>query len=114
MTFYPDCTSMLHRRALNIAHKRKPVFPCKPDKSPYTPRGFKDATTNPGRVSALFTEHTDALIAMRTGSRSALFVVDEDRPKAVDELEQKLPETLTIRTPSGGRHFYFKHVDGIT
>jgi hypothetical protein len=100
--------------ALKIAAKDKPVFPCKPDKSPYTPRGFKDATTNPGQVRTLFTKHAAALIGMPTGSRSGVFVVDEDRPKAIDELDQELPETLTIRTPSGGRHFYFEHVDGLT
>jgi hypothetical protein len=100
--------------ALKIAGKGNPVFPCKPDKSPYTPRGFKDATTNPGLVAAFWKRHPNAKIGMPTGSWSDCFVVDEDRPKAVEELERELPETLTIRTPSGGRHFYFKHVDGLT
>jgi Bifunctional DNA primase/polymerase, N-terminal/Primase C terminal 1 (PriCT-1) len=100
--------------ALKIAGKGNPVFPCKPDKSPYTPRGFKDATTNPGLVAAFWKRHPNAKIGMPTGSWSDCFVVDEDRPKAVEELERELPETLIIRTPSGGRHFYFKHVDGLT
>jgi len=100
--------------AKKIADKGKPVFPCKPDKAPYTPRGFKDASTNPGRVHALFNRHPDALIAMPTGTSSGVFVIDVDRLEALRELEQELPETLTIRTPSGGLHFYFNHVPGLT
>jgi hypothetical protein len=41
------------------------VFPCKPDKSPYTPRGFKDGTTNPGRVNAFWNRYLGAQIGMR-------------------------------------------------
>lgn len=100
--------------ALKIAGKGKPVFPCKADKAPYTERGFKDATTHPGRVNAFWNRYPDAKIGMPTGSRSGVFVVDVDRLEALGELPQELPETLTIRTPSGGRHFYFRHVDGVT
>jgi hypothetical protein len=104
--------------ALMIAAKGKPVFPCKPDKSPYTPRGYKDATTNPGRVSAFFTKHLDALIGMPTGSLSDVDVVDVDRIEALEDLEAELVEylwgTLVVRTPSGGIHFYLKHSEGIT
>src|SRR4051794_4057803 len=102
MKSYRDTTPMVHQYAKQIASRGKPVFPCKPDKSPYTARGFKDATTNPSRVHALFSRHPDALIGMPTGSRSGVFVVDVDRLEALGELEQELPETLTIRTPSGG------------
>src|SRR5215210_1187938 len=101
------------RGAQRIAHKGKPVFPCREDKSPLTPRGFKDATTNPGLVKGFWTKYPDALIGMPTGSHSGVFVVDVDRLEALGELERELPETLTVRTRSGGRHYYFQHVDGI-
>lgn len=42
-----------------------------------------------------------------------MFVVDVDRIEALDELPEKLPKTLTIRTPRGV-HLYFKHVGGVT
>ncbi len=111
-------TEMIRHAALKIAGKGKPVFPCKPDKAPYTPRGFKDATTNPGRVTALWNRYGGEKIGMPTGNTSGISVVDVDRLEALEELppelRQELRETLTIRTPSGGVHYYFNHVDGIT
>ena len=110
--------NMIHRGALRYAGKGKPVFPCKPDKAPYTPRGFKDATTDPGRVSALWTLHGGEKIGMPTGEASGIFVVDVDRLEALEELppelRRELSETLTIRTPSGGYHYYLNHIAGIT
>jgi DNA-binding MarR family transcriptional regulator len=105
--------SMIHRGALKTAGKGKPVFPCK-DKQPLTHRGFKDATTDPARVTAFWTRHPDAKIGMPTGRASGVFVVDVDQLEALGALQRELPETLTIRTPSGGLHFYFHHVEGIT
>jgi hypothetical protein len=109
---------MIHRAALNIASKGKPTFPCKKDKSPCTPRGFKDATTDPGRVTALWNRYGGEKIGMPTGKASGIFVVDVDRLEALEELDpellQALRETLTIRTPSGGLHFYLNHIAGIT
>ncbi len=109
---------MIHQAALKIAGKGRPVFPVKPDKSPYTPRGFKDASTNLGRVNALFNRYRGAKIGMPTGKRSGILVVDVDRLEALEELGpelvSRLRETLTVRTPSGGLHFYLKHVEGLT
>ncbi len=111
-------TEMIRHAALKIAGKGKPVFPCKPDKAPYTHRGFKDATTNPGRVTALWNRYGGEKIGMPTGKASGISVVDVDRLEALEEfsleLRQELRETLTIRTPSGGLHYYLNHVDGIT
>ena len=114
MEFYPESHSSIHQAALKTASKGKPVFPCKPNKAPYTSRGFKDATTDPGRVTALWTKYRGAKIGMPTGSASGVFVVDVDRLEALGELPRELPETLTIRTPKGGLHYYFNHVDGLT
>src|SRR5215212_6482635 len=113
---YPPDAS-IKQAALKIASKGRPVFPCRPDKAPYTPRGFKDATTDPGRVTALWTRYCGEKIGMPTGSHSGDFVVDVDRLQALDELDPELrreiEKTLTVRTPSGGLHFYFKHVEGV-
>src|SRR5215216_5041864 len=113
MTFYP------RKCALKIAGKGKPVFPCSPeDKRPLTKHGFKDATTNPGRVSAFWRKHPAALIGMPSGERSGIFVMDVDRLEALEELgpelRRELEQTLTIRTRSGGLHFYLEHEPGIT
>ncbi len=111
-------TEMIQHAALKIAGRGKPVFPCKPDKAPSTPRGFKDATTDPARVTALWTRYGGEKIGMPTGEASGISVVDVDRLEALEELDpallQDLRRTLTIRTPSGGLHYYLRHVDGIT
>ncbi len=115
MESYPE---MIRHAALKIAGRGKPVFPCKGNKAPCTPRGFKDATTDPGRVTALWNRYGGEKIGLLTGEASGIFVVDVDRLEALEELDpellQALRETLTIRTPSGGRHFYLNHVPGIT
>src|SRR5215211_8768756 len=91
----------LLKSALAMAHMGNAIFPCKPDKSPYTDKGFKDATTNPGEVSAFWTKHPNALIGMPTGSWSDVVVLDVDRHEALAELEpelvEELGETLTVR-----------------
>ncbi|MCA1728592.1 MAG: bifunctional DNA primase/polymerase [Actinobacteria bacterium] len=105
---------MLRQAAIKYADRGKPVFPCRPDKAPYTARGFKDATTHPGRINAFWNRYPDAKIGMPAGKGSGVFVIDVDRLDALGELPRELPETLTIRTGSGGLHYYFNHVAGIT
>ncbi len=114
MQSYTDNTSMIHRAALKIAGKGKPVFPCKPDKAPHTPNGFKDATTDPAKVTALWTRYRSEKIGTPTGSRSDFFVFDVDRLEALEELGHEMPNTLTIKTPRGGLHYCFRHVPGLT
>jgi hypothetical protein len=110
---------MIPQAALKIAAKRKPVFPCKADKAPYYEKnvlehGCLDASTDPRKITAWWTRWPGALIGMPTGPSSGVFVVDVDRLEALGELPRELPETLTVRTPSGGLHFYLNYVDGIT
>ncbi len=111
---YTRNSEMIPQAALKIAGRGKPVFPCKPDKAPFTAHGFEDATTNPARITAWWTRWPEANIGVPTGKASGVFVVDVDRLEALEELPRELPETLSVRTPSGGLHFYLNHVDGIT
>jgi hypothetical protein len=55
-----------------------PLFPCKPDKRPYTKAGFKDATVDRDKLSRSLTKHNDALLGAPTGQPSGFFVVDID------------------------------------
>jgi hypothetical protein len=62
--------------ALDLAANRGiPVFPCKPDKTPATPHGFKDATTDLAQIEAWFSDR-EALIGVPTGTASGLNVLD--------------------------------------
>ena len=88
-----------------------PVFPCRPDKSPYTDHGFKDATTDLRMVRRLFGPRQDALIGVPTGHRFDVLDIDVKHHEAVEWVqtcEPELPRTRTHRTRSGGLHHLFK------
>ena len=104
-------------KALAYAERDMHVFPCKPDKTPLTARGFLDASSDPDEVRRLFADHPDALLAIATGEVSGVVVLDIDTVEghgvngfaALKRLGWKIPPTTQVLTPSGGRHFYFKH-----
>jgi hypothetical protein len=92
------------------------VFPCKPgSKEPDTPHGFKDATTDPGRIRAWWRARPDRNLAIATGEPGP-DVLDVD----VREAGSGFPAfnrakragllagaAALVRTPSGGLHAYY-------
>lgn len=104
------------RAALAYAGEGIPVFPCKPGgKQPLTPRGFKDATTDQSKITAWFNRWPNANIGIPTGERSGILALDVDNPASLEILEAEhgeLPATTTIRTGSGGLHYYFRYPAG--
>lgn len=109
--------------ALRLAAQGIPVFPCRPDKRPYTKHGFKDATADQNVIREWWRLHPDALIGLPTGQASGLVVLDVDRKPGRDGEATlsalvlnhgKLPDTYEARTPSGGQHIYFSRpADGL-
>jgi hypothetical protein len=98
-----------------------PVFPCDPaTKVPFTPRGFKDATTDPETIERWWDRHPDAAIGMPTGAASGFSVLDVDTKGDVNGYEglarleaQHGPlDTLTASTPSGGEHRFVRDPKG--
>jgi Bifunctional DNA primase/polymerase, N-terminal len=91
-----------------------PVFPCRPDKRPWTPHGFQDSTLDLATIAAWWRQWPDALISMPTGIVSGRWVLDIDvkRPEAngfdsLVDLGHLLPNTPMVHTRSGGLHAYF-------
>ena len=94
-----------------------PVFPCVPgEKVPVTRNGFKDATTDPGRIASWWGRNPDRNVAIATGEPGP-DVLDVDRHKdgsgfpAVNRLKRAglVPEPLAwVRTPGGGVHAYYR------
>jgi hypothetical protein len=85
-------------------------------KHPRTPRGLKDATTDPEQIKRWWQKWPDANIGIATGAASGFFVVDID-PKndglsglseLLDRIGGEFPDTAQVITGSGGRHFLFR------
>jgi hypothetical protein len=93
-----------------------PVFPCKPGrKEPDTPHGFKDATTDPARITAWWTAEPRRNVAIATGAPGPDVLDVDVRPDgsgypAYERLRRAcLLEGITglVTTPAGGFHAYF-------
>ena len=102
--------------ALRCTERGWPVFPCHPQtKRPVTDNGLKDASKDPATVTEWFTRMPGAMVGIRTGAESGIFVIDCDLAEDIDgaaafkELFPDLPETITVRTPRNGVHYYFAY-----
>ncbi len=90
---------------------------CKnPGKHPRTPHGVKDATTDEASIRGWWAKWPNANVAIATGARSGLIVLDID-PRhqgddSLDALEAKygpLPKTPRAKSGGNGQHIYFEH-----
>lgn len=121
--------------ALAYARKGVPVFPCSPStakgkaKQPLVPKestpGAKDgglylATTEEARIRAWWERWPKALIAMPTGRRAGVFVLDLDaKDHPADDMLAAvarwcggvLPPCPVVRTQSGGLHLWYAYPD---
>lgn len=94
------------------------VFPCR-RKTPLTPHGFKDATTDPEAIEVWWRKFPSATIGVATGLLSGVVVLDIDNntrgPSGWDSLEELglplLIDTPIAHTPHGGAHYYFGPLD---
>jgi hypothetical protein len=102
-------------RALELAELGLVVFPCRPDKAPYTPNGFKNASADPDAIRAWWTRWPDALVGLPTGRENGIAVADLDIKEGKDwrisarKAGLLLPVTHTVKTRSGGEHRYYRY-----
>jgi len=99
--------------ALWYAERGYPVFACSPGtKIPFAgSSGSKDATTDADTIRRWWEKSPAANVAIATGSKSGLYVIDIDAPSS--EMMPRLPETLIARTRSGGWHYFFRIPEGV-
>ncbi|MDX2199601.1 MAG: bifunctional DNA primase/polymerase [Phycisphaerae bacterium] len=103
--------------ALWYADLGYPVFPCAPGrKTPATPHGLLDATTDVEQIGRWWTEQPSANVAIRT---DGLLVVDVDgaeNPWLHDDAERRAEIAIapTSQTPRGGRQYFFRQPKGRT
>lgn len=98
------------------------VFPCKLDKTPMTPHGFKDATTNLEQIGKWWNAEPMASIGIACGA-SGWLVLDIDADKGGFESYAELRDreiitpgdllTFTTRTGSGGMHIVWLQPEGV-
>lgn len=93
-----------------------PVFPLKPRlKVPDTKDGFKSATTDLATIKEWFADNPNRNLGLSTGGGLVVIDVDTKDGDGMAELVGlenrlgKLPDTMTVATPSGGKHFYFSY-----
>lgn len=120
---------LMVQAAIEYARRGWHVFPChivkdnkctcgeecsSPGKHPRTKNGLKDATTNEKQIQAWWKRWPDANIAIATGVKSGVFIVDIDGQTGFDSLEKlvkqhgELPLTLMVLTGKGV-HYYFQY-----
>ena len=110
----------LVNEALKYAEMGLAVFPVRTNKTPYTPRGCKDAKTDKGAIRNWWKKWPDANIGLATGSISGGIIVididiDEDKgifgDESLREWEREhgeLPETWRSITGRGGYHYFYR------
>jgi hypothetical protein len=112
-------TDEVCRLAINLARNTCfAVFPCRPDKSPASPHGFKDASRDPAVVLQLWHRWPGELIGVATGTASQLWVLDIDQKHHAawewwQTNHRRLLPTRVYATRSGGLHLYFHDGAGI-
>ena len=115
--------------ALKLVRLGFPVFPCnsgrldpKRVKAPLVANGFYSATLEIEQLALWWRQWPDALVGIPTGGTSGISVLDGDVDKKTGENigEQQIvslglshSRALVVNTPSGGIHYYFRHVDGV-
>lgn len=105
-------------RALDLAKRGWPVFPCA-GKAPLTSNGYKAATTDEAQIRRWAERHPGCNWGIACGA-SGLFVVDVDpRNGGHDQLAALVMahapadalETFRVRTGGGGLQFYFRDTE---
>src|SRR6267378_789852 len=102
-----------------------PVFPIKPNqKLPATVHGHNAATMDITQIREWSAKRQTLNWAMPTGTVSGIVVLDidirsdqgkhgDETLRALEAANAALPETVTVITPSGGQHLWFRLPAGI-
>lgn len=105
-----SAVSPLHEAARRYAQAGTPVLPCWPgSKRPIPAHGLLERSRDLAQVDEWWRAHPDANVAICPDD-AGLAVIDIDGAEgaATWAASEGGPATCTVRTPSGGRHLYFR------
>lgn len=111
-TSAPDAETVpMVNAALALAARGFSVLPLN-GKIPLTPHGVKDATGDPDQLMDWWARWPDANVGARVNRGHVVLDIDP-RNGGDDTWDQltaghELPDTLSVRTGSGGRHYWFR------
>lgn len=105
--------------ALDYAERGWPVFPCRPPvtgddktgKDPLTKHGFKDATTDPARITGWWTRWPDANIGLPTEDLTILDIDSEEALRKIATLAPGYRHPGPTVVTGRGYHLYFRNED---
>lgn len=107
------------RAALAFAKRGIPIFPCVPrGKKPINKHGCLGATSDPAVIRDWWLREPNANLAVATGARAGIFVLDVDGNEGESSLRHlvstygDLPNTVEYTTGGGGRHIWFRLPEG--
>jgi len=106
-------------QALGLACLGLAVFPCRTDKRPACPHGFKDASCEVPVVASLWARWPGELVGVACGPPSGLAVLDLDTARHPEALvwlhaaSDRLDGAWRVMTRSGGQHLWFRWVEGV-
>jgi hypothetical protein len=96
--------------ALKLARNGMSVFPCRVrDKRPATANGCTDATRDPAQIRAWWQQDANFNIAIATGDRSGIFVVDIDNEDGANRRLRHDIDVIDNQQPILGSNSAHRH-----
>ena len=83
------------------------------------PSGFKSATTDKNKIQQHWSKYPTSNVGIRISENLIIMDIDVHKENGFDSLAvlerefDKLPDTFSVDTPTGGKHYYFKLPEGV-
>lgn len=104
----------LYSKAFEYSVRGYSVMPLMKDKRPLLKswKALQSRAATEDEIEKWWEKYPEANVGIITGEVSGITVIDIDDPKATPI--SKFPETLTVKTPSGGFHLYYAYAKGFS
>ncbi|MEG2253960.1 MAG: bifunctional DNA primase/polymerase [Carnobacterium sp.] len=91
-----------------------------PQSTEYFPNGFKSATSDKNKIKSHWHQYPMSNIGLLIGKDLIIMDIDVHKENGFDSLKilerefERLPNTFSVDTPTGGKHYYFRLPEGVT